>query len=246
MRWFIAGSDTEVGKTEFTAYLIGVMRSAGIRVGAVKPFCSGSLSDLERLSAALGGDEPPLSLCWRYLDEPIAPFVALHMRGESLDLEDLKRWTMEKASEVDVLLIEGIGGLMTPLAEGYTNLEMAKQLAERVAMVVPNVLGSLNATLLTMAALKGQGLDQAVYVVNDRNEDLGFDKDQNFRAIERLCEPLPVCRIPYMPVVEEVEGFVGGIGGIGGGLEEKIKKALAGMFGFGSFLVPLREGGARE
>ena len=56
-------------------------------------------------------------------------------------------------------------------------------------------------------------------------------------------EFLPVCRIPYVPVVEEVEGFVGGIGG---GLEEKIKKALAGMFGFGSFLVPLREGGARE
>lgn len=162
-RLFVAGTDTGVGKTYVSTLLLKAWRQAGFRVGAYKPACSGAVAgpegvlsweDVDQLHAALGRDVPKDRVCPQWYAAPLAPPLAAKKEGRSVDRRLLRDGLNRWAGEADLMLIEGAGGVMSPLAENDLCLDLAADLKCPVLVVARPTLGTINHTLLTLAALR--------------------------------------------------------------------------------------------
>lgn len=178
---FVTGSGTDVGKTHVLAGLIGALRTAGEAVDVLKPAVSGfdpadwALSDSGRLLAALG---QPLTA--KALDRisphrftaPLSADAAARMQGQKLELADLIGACREvQAQGPDGwLLIEGAGGVMSPIAEGATNLDLMAALAAPVLLVGGNYLGTVSHVLTAALAIRSRGLDLVGVVLSETSQ----------------------------------------------------------------------------
>jgi 8-amino-7-oxononanoate synthase len=159
----VTGTDTEIGKTFVTAGLARHLTARGHRVVAVKPVESGTRGDNahERedgvvLARATGQTTPRAAL--QRLTAPVAPPVAADVENILLDPEGWCNTITGLAKGVDLVLVEGAGGLFSPLAHGWTALDLARRLQARVLVVGADRLGTLNHTRLTLAALETAGV----------------------------------------------------------------------------------------
>src|SRR5262249_32930802 len=149
-------------------------------VGVVKPVATGVPEgdelgeDGRRLMAAVAASWalpiPPRCIVPLALAEPLAPTVASRRRGHPLEPTEVERaldaalaWWFERA---DVVVVEGIGGLLTPVAEGATVADLAVRLDYPLVVVARRGLGTLNHTLLTVEAARRRGLRVAGLVLN--------------------------------------------------------------------------------
>lgn len=171
----VTGTDTGVGKTYVSCGVLRAARAAGLRVAARKPAetgCepdeNGSLVaiDARALHAAAGGDEPLDAVCAVRLPDPLAPAVAARRAGVTIDVARIVAGCRARAAEVDLLLVEGAGGLLVPIADRFTYADLARDLGARLLVVVGARLGAINQALLTLEAAQRRGLDVAGYVVN--------------------------------------------------------------------------------
>jgi dethiobiotin synthetase len=176
---FITATDTEVGKTVITCAIAVALRQAGLKVGASKPIASGCRLDREGLIsedaealAHFSDSRLPLTVVnpVRYR-APVAPAVAAELTEEPVDeaaiAEALGR--IERVS--DVMLIEGIGGLMTPISESRTVLDLAVDIGYPVLVVTRNKLGTLSHTAMTCKLIRDAGLRLAGLVINQYDPD---------------------------------------------------------------------------
>ncbi|MBV8314742.1 MAG: dethiobiotin synthase, partial [Planctomycetaceae bacterium] len=123
----VIGTDTGVGKTRVAAAIARVLREEGRRVGVLKPLATGATragddwrcDDAEILGEALGVAIPRERITPLVFEEPLAPSVAARRLGKSLDREHVERATREAlawwAGRAEVMIVEGIGGLLTPV-----------------------------------------------------------------------------------------------------------------------------------
>ena len=174
---FITGSGTGVGKTFVTLGLIDGLRRRGQRVRALKPVVSGfdSLapeeSDPALILKALGRPAGLVELDeiapWR-LRAPLSPDMAAHAEGRAIDFSSLVtfcRTALRQAS--GPLLIEGIGGVMVPLDERRTVLDLMTELELPVVLVTGSYLGALNHTLCAAEAILHRSLDLRAIVISE-------------------------------------------------------------------------------
>jgi dethiobiotin synthetase len=204
---FITGTDTGVGKTVLTALLLGQLRSEGCKALALKPLCSGDRADA-RLLAAL---QAPLTLEEinpYHFSEPIAPLAAARRQRQVVRLADVIGRVQRLVPRCDHLLIEGAGGLMAPLGEGFGALEMIHRLRCEIIVVARNKLGVINHTLLTLHALRPDGArafrgaprrrtgDCKVVLMDRRIKDLPARSNPGLLA--ELISPVPLFRLPYL------------------------------------------------
>jgi dethiobiotin synthetase len=129
--YFITGTDTEVGKTFVAAGLAKAMAETGLRVGVMKPVETGCTVK----------------------DETLVPKDAVFLKqaaGVEIDFEKIKECYGELSKDKDVMLLEGAGGLMVPLAEDKTSADLVLFLELKLIVVAPSRLGVLNHTLLTV------------------------------------------------------------------------------------------------
>ncbi len=170
---FVTGTDTGVGKTLLTALLLCHLRSRGERAIALKPFCSGGREDAELLFKLQEGDLTLNEINPFYFPEPVAPLVSARKHKRDVPLRRVLQHIQSMASRVhtvpqtaplhasprgspsrqNFLLIEGSGGLLVPLGEGYTVRDLIVRLGCDVLVVSRNQLGTINHTLLTVQAL---------------------------------------------------------------------------------------------
>jgi dethiobiotin synthetase len=197
-RFFITGTDTGVGKTHFTAWLARQLAAAGYRVGAYKPVCSGAIvtngreawEDAERLASALGNAWPIERIAPQCFREPLAPPVAAALECREVDEPLLIVGADWWNDRVDILLIEGAGGWMSPVSRQWTNADLALRLKSPVILIAGNRLGVINHSLLSVSAIR-QRCDLAGIVLNelspaDTGLPRGFDPVQSNREeIER-------------------------------------------------------------
>jgi dethiobiotin synthetase len=174
---FVAGSHTDIGKTYVACAIIRAARRAGLTVDALKPVVSGfdandwSQSDPGRLLAALGRDltQPALEVIspWRFI-APLAPPMAAALEGQSLALDDLAGVCRRglAASSADLLLVEGVGGLMSPIADQATGLDLMTSLAFSNVMVIGSYLGGISHGLTALETLRARSLEVAAIVVS--------------------------------------------------------------------------------
>jgi dethiobiotin synthetase len=173
---FVTATDTGVGKTYLTALIAGSLREKGLRVGAYKPACSGAevapdgtltWADIETLAAAIGGAFAAERICPLRFQAPLAPSVAARREGTVIDFARLRDGAAWWQGRVEVLLIEGIGGLLCPLTELETIADLAMVLAYPLLVVARAGLGTINHTLLTIEAAQRRGLKVAGVVLNE-------------------------------------------------------------------------------
>ena len=169
---FIAGTDTEVGKTAVAAGLAAALRSRGVDVGVMKPIASGGAPspDALMLKAAAQVDDDLSLINPVCLTEPLAPSVAAEIDGVEIDLAAIWRAHDELKRRHDFMIVEGIGGWLVPVCEGVTAADVAVELGWPVLVVARPGLGTLNHTLLTLEAIRRRGLEVVGVVVNRFND----------------------------------------------------------------------------
>ena len=137
----VVGADTGAGKTVFTGLFAHYLMGAGVGVRAVKSFCSGGKADIEFLRAAQGGNLGQEHLNFWYSDEPISPAACELRHGQAVDFQSCIAWAQQKGSQAGVLLVEGVGGLLAPLAKGKTVASLGQALGAQLIVVAPNQVG---------------------------------------------------------------------------------------------------------
>ncbi len=174
---FITATDTEVGKTLVTGAIARLLRQAGRKVGVLKPVASGCRHDREGLVSAdaeflavCAETDYPLSVitpvCYK---TPAAPIVCAEIERREVDFEAIAAAYRYLAQTCDVVLVEGIGGALVPLTEQVTILDVAAAMDLPTVIVARPGLGTINHTLLTLAAVRAAGLPVAGVVINGYN-----------------------------------------------------------------------------
>jgi dethiobiotin synthetase len=192
---FITGTDTGVGKTYLSAGIATALACRGVNVGVMKPAETGCIMRVGRLvtmdalrlmkSARV---KDPLSLVNPYrFRMPLAPAVASEREGKTIDPLKIISAFQTLSKRHEFMIVEGAGGIMTPLSANYTYLDLAKKLGLPVLIVARPGLGTINHTLLTIAALRGRKISIAGIVINYAQDvKSGLAEKTNPEVIEKI------------------------------------------------------------
>ena len=151
--FFITGTDTGVGKTVLTALLARYLRERGVNAAALKPICSGGRDDARALRAAMKDALTPDEINPWHFRAPIAPLLAARRERKQVRLADVLAHVRAMQKRFDVVLVEGAGGLLSPLGGNFDSRDLIAALCATPMVVCPNRLGAVNQVLLTLAAL---------------------------------------------------------------------------------------------
>jgi dethiobiotin synthetase len=172
----VTATDTGVGKTYVTALIARALRAAGRSVGAYKPVCSGaqigadgsaSWGDVDELTDAIGRQFDSRRVCPRRFRAPLAPNVAARRESAEINFDQLGDGAHWWRGRVEILLVEGVGGLLCPLTERETIADLAVALRYPLLIVARLGLGTINHTLLTVEAARSRGLSVAGILLNE-------------------------------------------------------------------------------
>ena len=182
--FFVTGTDTDVGKTIVSAWLVA-------RLGACywKPVQAGNHPETDSaIVRRLTGVPPDRILPEAYvLPEPIAPHEAARRAGVVIDMAKLVPPSCDRP-----LVVEGAGGLMVPLNDTALVIDLATELHLPIILVARSTLGTINHTLLSLEAIRRRGLTLAGVVVN------GPETPHNRAAIERYGQVEVIAEIPWL------------------------------------------------
>jgi dethiobiotin synthetase len=150
---FITGTDTGVGKTLLTRLLAVFLRRRGVKVAAFKPLCSGGRADAHALHAALAGELTLDEINPWHFRAPITPLLAARQEKKSVSLARVLAHIRARQAPFEMTLVEGAGGLLSPLGINFDSRDLICALRARPVIVAPNRLGVINHVRLTWGAL---------------------------------------------------------------------------------------------
>ena len=151
--FFITGTDTGAGKTVLTALLARFLRDRGVKVAALKPICSGGRADARTLRVALDGALTLDEINPWHFRAAIAPVLAAKLEKKPVGLAAVLAHIRTKRKFFTVTLVEGAGGLLSPLGKDFDSRDLISALRAIPIIVAPNKLGVVNHLLLTLEAL---------------------------------------------------------------------------------------------
>jgi dethiobiotin synthetase len=186
---FVTATDTGVGKTILAAALVASLRARGEEVSVRKPVVTGvdehdpgAPIDHELL-ASLSGEQPEAVSPARY-GPAVSPHLAAELAGQTIDVAAL----IADVRAAGPVIVEGIGGLLVPLAEGWDVRRLAGELGLGVLIAARPGLGTINHTLLTLEAARAAGLDVRAVVLTPWPPAPGAIERSNRATIERIGE----------------------------------------------------------
>lgn len=203
---FVAGTDTDVGKTYVACRIIEELVNVGTAVAAYKPVASGSdspeQSDAQRLYVASSHRGALVDVNPQFFRAPLAPPVAAAMENRQVDEQRILAGAAAWKGHCDCLIVEGAGGLLSPISWSLTNADLAVALGYPVVLVAANRLGVVNHTLLSMEHARGLGVHVLAVVLNDVSD---ATSDQSRRSNESLLRKffelkrfdVPICNLSY-------------------------------------------------
>ena len=202
--FFVAGTDTGVGKTRVTTGLLVAARADGLRVVGMKPVASGAdrqdgrlvSDDALRIAAASGEPIAYEDLNPYCLLEPISPHIAANRADIKVDIDKIVEISRRLRNGRDLLLIEGAGGWYTPINELQSLASLAVALGSPVILVVGLKLGCLNHARLTFEAIARSGCRFAGWIANHIEPD--FEAcDENLATLTHLLGAAPLGVLHY-------------------------------------------------
>lgn len=209
----VTGVGTDIGKTYVSAAIIRGLRERGVAVDAFKPVISGfdeahpEQSDAGVLLAALGEPVTPQTIevmsPFRYA-APMSPPLAAAREGRSIRFADVAGACRERMADAGraLLLIEGAGGVMSPLSDGATVLDLIEALAAPVLLVTGTYLGAISHTLTAVEVLRRRGLTIRAAVVNESG-DPGATLEETHESLRVLAGGVPIVDVTRGGEVDE-------------------------------------------
>lgn len=188
---FITGTDTGVGKTIFAAVAALLLHQRGLKVAALKPICSGGRADARLLHAAAGKVLALDEVNPWYFRAPLAPLLAARQEKQTVRRRAVAAHIQRIATRFDVTIVEGAGGLLSPLGEDFDSRDLLQALKATPIVVCPNQLGAVNQVRLVLGALPRSLASRArVVLVNPVRPDAASRTNPalltEFVAAERL------------------------------------------------------------
>lgn len=203
--WFIAGTDTGVGKTLVSRLLLEALKRAGHSAVGMKPVASGchvtaagprsdDALELMQASAAVAdyADVNPYAL-----GSACAPHIAAQEMGVAIQLEKILDSFRRLQQKFPWVVVEGVGGWMAPLGEHLTMADVARALRLPVILVVGLRLGCLNHALLTVEAIRRAGIPLAGWVAN-RIDPAMTHVPENIVTLEQNIDAPMLAQIPFL------------------------------------------------
>lgn len=201
---FITSTGTDIGKTFVTSALLFQMVRAGIAVDAIKPVASGVTpgdpnSDPACLLRAMGRPHHPSAMqdiCpWRF-EAAIAANLAAAAEGASIPWGNLVQFCQQSLQTPSVTLIEGAGGLMSPITDTKFVADLIQELSMPAILVVGNYLGSISHTLTAVETLKSYGIPLLGIAVSESLEPAIDQQHFTQLIFNRQMDSLPLVWIP--------------------------------------------------
>jgi dethiobiotin synthetase len=209
---FVTGTGTGVGKTYVAALIAQALCDAGVRVGVYKPVASGCdrrdgelvSPDAIALWKAAGRPGTLADVCPQMFAAHLAPHLAARAEGRRVDAKLLRDGIEFWRETCEIVLVEGAGGLMSPISDHDYNADLAAEFGYPLLVVAANELGVINATLQTLvtASTYCDGLDVAGIVLNSvSRREADASVESNADEIARRSVP------PLLAAVEHGCGF---------------------------------------
>lgn len=200
--FFITGTDTEIGKSYITCRIAEYLlqKRLGLAISPRKPIASGCLpqpdghllsEDADLVHRASQTPDDLETVCPYRFEPPISPARAISQAGAPIGLNELEMAC--QAPKGRFRLVEGAGGLYSPLTPDGHNLDLIQRLGLPVVLVVGNKLGCLNHALLTIRALEAAQQPIALIVLNDLSDNAD---PENFTDLQSLVA-YPSVHTPY-------------------------------------------------
>ena len=174
---FVVGTDTAVGKTYVAARIAAALAGSKVRVGVYKPAASGCRrvgralvsDDAVALWEAAGQPGELRAVCPQRFAAPLAPYLAAKEERKEIDSTLLRRGIDYWRRRSDIVIVEGAGGLMSPIGEQDYVADLATEFGYPLIVVTPNRIGAINSTLLTLIAATTRTIPLTVagIVLND-------------------------------------------------------------------------------
>jgi dethiobiotin synthetase len=214
--FFISGTSTGIGKTYISSLLIKAFGFSGL-VSYMKPVQTGcshpdapdtDLTFVKQHSSPFfpgtTSDHTPYSL-----ETPCSPHLAASLSNTLIDTTEIVRSYHKILSHVSTLIVEGAGGLLVPLSETISTLDLIKLLHIPVILVTTPNLGTLNHTFLSVNQLRISGVTLAGVIMNNPdNKPIDFMYRDNAHMIRRYIDPVPFIEIPFgADTNEQLESF---------------------------------------
>lgn len=190
----ITGTDTGVGKTVLTGLLVYYLRRTGLDAVALKPFCSGSRADARHLRSMQDNALTLAQINPFFFPEPLAPLVAARKHRRKISFDRVVAF-IRSHHRRDHVVVEGAGGLLTPLGEGFTLLDILHELQANLVIVAPNKLGVISQALLALRAVEGRA-----QVVLMRQKVGDPSTESNCAILQELAASVAVYDFPYLRV----------------------------------------------
>jgi len=203
--WFIAGTDTGVGKTFIAELILEGLNAAGVAAVGMKPVASGCRDtaagvrsdDAERLLAASCAAIPyEIANPFAFV-EPVAPHIAADTIGRPIDIGVIDS-CYQKISRIGRVVVEGVGGWRVPIGPDRTMADVAAVLRLPIVLVVGVRLGCINHAMLTAGAIAADDLELAGWVANTVVPDMARHAE-TIAAIEQRLGAPPLATIPFLP-----------------------------------------------
>ena len=187
---FVTGTDTNVGKTVLSALLV-----AALNATYWKPIQTGSSEGTDRQAVMRWAEIPEektLPECY-CLEPPVSPHLAAKQSGVTICLDRIRK---PQLASTRPLIVEGAGGILVPINDSQTMLDLMRHLAMPVVVASRSALGTINHTLLTVKALRDAGVAvRGVVMIGKENRD-------NEVAVERYGDVPIAGRIPVLETIE--------------------------------------------
>lgn len=196
--WFITGSDTQVGKTFLTVLLANDLERRRERFVAVKPFCSGDRSDAEMIQRTQGRRLDLDAINPWHFQRPLTPSLAARQEGREVTLRLALKFLRRASQATPRLLIEGAGGLLSPLGRGFSSRELIVRLDATPLVVCSNRLGAINQSRLVFAALP-RGLAHRGHLILMDPESPDESTSSNALVLAEHISPDRIHRLPWSP-----------------------------------------------
>lgn len=210
---FITGNNTGVGKTHVAGLIAQSLRNAGLRVGTYKPAASGLIQqdgrwiseDVQTLWEASGKIWDTQRICPQTFHAPLAPHLSARAEGKEIDTSLLRTgfdyWQQQYAAgECDFILVEGAGGLLSPMSDEDYVADLALEFGLPLIVVAANRLGMINETLQTLLTAQSyqQGVPIAGIVLNDIAAEVSdVSRDSNRAELARRCQTPILTHVPF-------------------------------------------------
>jgi dethiobiotin synthetase len=208
---FVTGTDTGVGKTVVAAAIAAALHARGERVAVWKPVVTGLdapdaggwPADHELLARAVGGN--PQDVTTATFGPAVSPHLAAELAERMLSLDVLVRAAQDAAAGADVLVAEGVGGLLVPFGD-FDVRDLAVALGLPLVVAARPGLGTINHTLLTIEAARAARLDVRAVVLTPWPDEPSVMERSNRATIARLGGVEVATLAPTTPAVGDLAG----------------------------------------